>query len=71
MIYVKISKDIRTYKTKMFWGLTGRQLICGLIGIIIGTILNTFAKKYIGNDLASWLTLIIEVPIFAVGFVSI
>lgn len=71
MIYVKITRDIRTYKTKMFWGLTARQLICGAIGISTGMVLNTFAKDYIGNDLASWLTIIVEFPIFAIGFVTI
>lgn len=71
MIYVKITRDIRTYKTKMFWGLTARQLICGAIGISTGMLLNTFAKDYIGSDLASWLTIIVELPIFAIGFVTI
>lgn len=55
----------------MFWGLTARQLICGAIGISTGMLLNTFAKDYIGSDLASWLTIIVELPIFAIGFVTI
>lgn len=71
MINVKISKDIRTYKTKVLFGLTGRQLLSSIIAILIGVVLNMFIVKYIGEELASWLTIIIVMPIFAIGWINI
>lgn len=68
MIEVKIPKEIRTYKEKLFLGLNLRQTICAALAIAINVPLYIFVRPIIGNDLASWLIIITAVPLFLIGF---
>ncbi|MDD4146329.1 MAG: PrgI family protein [Clostridia bacterium] len=68
MIEVKIPKEIRTYKEKLFFGLNLRQTICAALAIAINVPLYIFVRPLIGNDLASWLIIITAVPLFLIGF---
>ncbi|MDD4666032.1 MAG: PrgI family protein [Clostridia bacterium] len=68
MIEVKIPKEIRTYKEKLFFGLNLRQTICAALAIVINVPLYIFVRPIIGNDLASWLIIITAVPLFLIGF---
>lgn len=68
MIEIRIPKEIRTYKEKLFFGLNLRQLICTLIAIIINVPLYWFGKDYVGSDAASWIVIFIAMPLFMIGY---
>lgn len=44
MIEIRIPKEIRTYKEKLFFGLTLRQLICTLIAVVVNVPLYWFGR---------------------------
>ena len=68
MIEVKIPKEIRTYKEKLFFGLNLRQTICAALAIAINAPLYIYVRPYIGDDLASWLIILTAAPLFLIGF---
>lgn len=68
MIEIRIPKEIRTYKEKLFFGLNLRQLVCTLIAIIINVPLYWFGRNMVGSDTASWIVIFIAMPLFLVGY---
>lgn len=70
MVEIRIPKEIRQFKEKLFFGLNLRQLICSIIAIAINVPLYWFGKDYIGADTASWIVILIAIPIFMIGFFS-
>ena len=68
MIEVRIPKEIRTYKEKLFFGLNLRQTICSVLAIAINIPLYIYARPYIGDDLAGWLIMLTAGPLFLVGY---
>ena len=68
MIEIKIPKEITEYKEKFLFGLTVRQFVSIAAALAICVPLYIFGKDYIGEDLASWLVILIAVPVFAFGF---
>lgn len=70
MIEIKIPKEIRDYKEVIFAGLNLRQIISLSVAFAINVPLYIFTKPYIGDEIASWLVMIIGVPVFLVGFIK-
>lgn len=70
MIEIRIPKEIRTYKEKLFFGLTLRQLICTVIAILVNVPLYWFGKDIIGAEAASWVVILIAMPLFLIGYFS-
>lgn len=68
MIEIRIPKEIRTYKEKLFFGLNLRQLICTIIAIIVNVPLYWFGREYVGADTASWIVILIAMPLIMIGF---
>ncbi|OMD35658.1 PrgI family protein [Paenibacillus odorifer] len=68
MIEIRIPKEIRTYKEKLFFGLTLRQLICTTIAIFVNVPLYWFGKDIIGAEAASWVVILIAMPLFLIGY---
>lgn len=68
MIEIRIPKEIRTYKEKLFFGLNLRQLICTVIAIVINVPLYWYGKDMIGPDAASWVVILIAIPLFMIGY---
>ena len=68
MIEIRIPKEIRTYKEKLFFGLTLRQLICTLIAVVVNVPLYWFGRDVIGADLASWVVIFVAMPLFLIGY---
>lgn len=68
MIEIKIPKEITDYKEKFMFGLTVRQFLCVAAALVICVPLYIFGKDYIGEDLVSWLIILVAAPIFAFGF---
>lgn len=67
-IEVRIPKEITEYKERIIFGLNIRQLISFVAAIIVGLTTYYFANKYLGADAASYIVIIIVIPIFALGF---
>lgn len=68
MIEIRIPKEIRTYKEKLFFGLNLRQLICTLIAIVVNVPLYWFGRNIVGADSASWIVILIAMPLFMIGY---
>ena len=68
MIEIRIPKEIRTYKEKLFFGLNLRQLVSTFIAIIINVPLYWFGRNIVGSDTASWVVIFIAMPLFLVGY---
>lgn len=70
MIEIKIPKEITEYKEKFLFGLTVRQCISVAAALGICIPLYIFGKKFLGDDIVSWLVLLIAVPVFGFGFIK-
>ncbi len=68
MIEVKIPKEIKTYKEKLFFKLNLRQTICTIIAIAINVPLYYFGRQYIQDDVLSWIVIGIATPIMLIGY---
>lgn len=70
MIAVRIPEEIRKYKEKIAFGLTARQLVSTVLAVAICVPLYWFGRRYISDDVLSWLLILIALPLLAVGWVS-
>lgn len=70
MIDIRIPKEIRNYKEKIYAGLNLRQLICVGLAICINVPLYWYGRKILGDDLASWLVMVTAVPLMSIGFIK-
>ena len=68
MIEVRIPKEIRKYKEKLFFGLTLRQSICTAIGLITSIPVYIVVSQRMGEDFASWVVIFIGMPLFLLGY---
>jgi hypothetical protein len=68
LIEVRIPKEIRTYKEKLFFGLNIRQTVCSVLAIAINVPLYIYLRPYIGEDMAGWLIMFTAGPLFLVGY---
>lgn len=71
MIGVRIPKDTREYKEKIALGMSMRQLISLILGVAIVAPIYIFGRKYINEELVSWIAIIIAIPVVACGFFAI
>ena len=71
MIYVPVPKEIKEYEKKVFQSMTLRQLICLVLGIVLGIGTYFLTKGFIGEDLASYLVMAIAIPFILVGWIKI
>lgn len=68
MIEIKIPKEITEYKEKFLFGLTVRQCISVAAALTVCVPLYIFGKDFLGDDVTSWLIIVIAVPVFGFGF---
>lgn len=68
MISVDVPKEIREYKERLVFGLTIRQLIAVIIALGTCVPLYLYGRKYINDEVLSWLIILIAIPCVAVGF---
>lgn len=68
MIEIKVPKEITDYKEKFMFGLTVRQFFSVAVALVICVPLYIFGKDYLGEDLVSWLIIIVAAPVFGFGF---
>ncbi len=70
MIEIKIPKEITDYKEKFMFGLTVRQCVSIAAALCICIPLYIFGKDFFGDEIISWLVILIAVPVFGFGFVK-
>ncbi len=68
MIEIRIPKEIKNYREKLFFGLTLRQSICAGVALLICVPLYIFGNKFIPQEALSWLVIIIAAPLMLAGF---
>lgn len=68
VIEIKIPKEIKDYKSKLFFNLTVRQCVCSGAALGICVPLYIFGKNFMSEDTVSWIVILIAVPLFLMGF---
>ena len=64
MAYVPVPKDLTKVKTKVFFVLTKRQLLCFGGGALIGVPLFFLLKDYAGTSVAAFCMVLVMLPAF-------
>ena len=67
---VKINREIRDYTESMFFGLSLRQFIFSLLGIVVAVGLYFILKPYVGTETVSWMCILGAAPFAALGFIT-
>ncbi len=65
---VRVPKEITEYKEKILFGLSIRQLFSFIIALLVGFSAYYISFKFFGKDVASYVVILITMPIFAFGF---
>ena len=68
MIEIKVPKEIKDYKSKLFFNLSVRQFICTAAALAICVPLYIFGQRYFSEDVVSWLVIIIAAPLLFTGY---
>ena len=68
MIEIRIPKEIKNYREKLFFGLTLRQWICAGVALLICVPLYIFGRNFIPQEMVSWLVILIAAPLMLAGF---
>ena len=68
MIEIRIPKEIKNYREKLFFGLTLRQCICAGVALLICVPLYIFGNKFLPQEALSWLVILIAAPLMLAGF---
>lgn len=68
MIEIRIPKEIKNYREKLFFGLTLRQCICAGAALLVCVPLYIFGNKILPQEAVSWLVILIAAPLIFAGF---
>ncbi len=68
MIEIRIPKEIKNYREKLFFGLTLRQCLCAGIALLVCVPLYIFGRNFIPQEIVSWLVILIAAPLMLAGF---
>jgi hypothetical protein len=68
MIEIRIPKEIKNYREKLFFGLTLRQSICTAIALLICVPIYIFGNRFLPQEAISWVVILIAVPLMFTGF---
>lgn len=66
---IKINKEIRDYKEGMFWGLSLRQFLFSLIGVLVSVGIYFLLRSSIGTEAITWACILGMLPCALLGFV--
>ena len=68
LIEIRIPKEIKNYREKLFFGLTLRQCLCAGVALLICVPLYIFGNKFLPQEAVSWLVILIAAPLMLAGF---
>lgn len=69
-IETDIPMEIETYRKKIIFGMTGRQLLCGLAALLLSVALYFLCTRRLGlsTDTTGWIVMAAATPLCAAGF---
>lgn len=65
-----VPEEVRSYKEKMFFGLTVRQLVCAAAMLALAVPTGLWGRNFLSQDMVGWLILIEVVPFAAIGWLN-
>lgn len=68
MIEIRIPKEIKNYREKLFFGLTLRQCLCAGVALLICVPLYIFGNRFLPQEAVSWVVIFIAAPLMLAGF---
>ena len=68
MIYIKVPKEITEYETRLFLGLTKKQLCYFACGIVAGIVLGIIITPLFGTNALAVVITLVCVPVVALAF---
>ena len=68
MIEIRIPKEIKNYREKLFFGLTLRQSICVAIALLVCVPIYIWGHHFLPQEAISWIVVFIAVPLMLTGF---
>ena len=68
MIYIKVPKEITEYKTRIFLGLTKKQLCYFSVGIVAGILFGILITPLFGTNALAVIITLVCVPVVALAF---
>lgn len=68
LIEIRIPKEIKNYREKLFFGLTLRQCLCAGAALLICVPLYIFGNRILPQEAVSWVVILVAVPLMLVGF---
>lgn len=70
MIKAEVPQDVTEYKEQFFLGMTGRQIICIVLILVLGIGTFVIGSKFFTTDILMYLIVIEVAPLAAVGFLK-
>ena len=70
MIKADVPQDVTEYKEQFFLGMTGRQLVCVVLMLVLAVITFLFGRSFISTDILMYLIILEVAPLAAVGFLK-
>jgi hypothetical protein len=67
---VKINREIRNYTEAMFFGLSLRQFVFGLLAVAVAVGLYFALRSHVGTETVSWMCVLGAAPFAAMGFIT-
>lgn len=71
MIFVSVPKEIKEYEKKFIKNMTLRQVLGLLSAVVLGLLTYYICTKVMTEDIASYLVMIVVIPCFLYGYISI
>ena len=68
LIEIRIPKEIKNYREKLFFGLTLRQCLCAGAALLICVPLYIFGNRFLPQEAVSWVVILVAVPLMLTGF---
>lgn len=65
---VRINKEIKEIREKIYFGLTMRQIICIILAAIIDVVLYFVLRNHVNSELLSWIMIAVSVPLALMAF---
>jgi len=70
MIRADIPQDVTEYKEQFFLGMTGRQILCVVLMLVLAVGTFLIGKNFVTTDILVYLIVLEVAPLAAVGFLK-
>lgn len=70
MLSIRLPAEIRAYKSKLFFGLSVRQILSLVAALVICVPVGVLGHGHIPDDILPWIIILLAAPCVAVGFLK-